>query len=116
LSKTLGITLTSKATAVEPPYTIVLNPLECSCSPPGSDLLGAVWAYIGASAANLAAWNTDPYSVINQVATNTGASASDTQAVTQAFEQIIGFPLITINISRITAAQSRQRPNQLMVR
>lgn len=113
VSKAIGITLAINPALERLPFIVVSNPLECACEPAGSALLGAVWSFIGASTANLAAWNADPFTVINNVATSTKASASDTLLVTQAFEQVLGTTPMAYNLSGIQALAGKIRRTRL---
>ncbi len=86
LGDSLGIILRAAAAADLPQVTILHNPLKCLCDPPR--LLASVWAHIGQTEENMAAWTADRYQVIQHVAAATGASAQDQETVANAFRRL----------------------------
>jgi hypothetical protein len=114
LAHRLGITLPAAQPANLPKITVLNNPFDCVCVPP--PLLNAVWEFIGQSSTNLSAWLAAPYQVIQEVATLTGASAQDEDAVTNAFEYVFGAQGALLNPQALLQNLQGVKPSLLMIR
>ena len=114
LGDSLGITLRAAPAADLPQITILHNPLKCICDPPR--LLASVWAHIGQTEENMAAWTADRYEVIERVAAATGASAQDQQAVADAFRRLASGAADIVDPWAILNRLNGVTPSQLVIR
>jgi len=116
LARALDLALPVVDSSELPGVTVVFNPFDCVCTPPHDSLYTAVWQFIGASAANLSAWNADPLSVIDQIAANTGASEQEANTLKAAFRQVFSLNQSPSNPLASIPFLQGIRPKQLIIR